>query len=116
MSVSLDDLRTALADYEDILTFEEVGDFIKVKMEYQHGERGKATWEAVNAQIKEFGGEWVSEGKWSHWKVPKGKRETPQKPTKASIFDKEIEEMKQIVTSLDRKLEIFKRLAREAEN
>jgi len=77
--MSVEDLQTALGDYEDILTFEEVGEFITVKMEYQHGPTGRAKWEAINEQIKQFGGEWISNGKLSHWKVPKVKG-TPQPP------------------------------------
>jgi len=77
MSWSVQDLRKALADYENLLTFEEVGDIIKVQVkEFLRGERGKAKWEAINEQIKQFGGTWVGGiGANSHWKV---KRETPQ--------------------------------------
>ena len=77
---SVDDLKTALADYEDILTFEEVGNYIKVQLkQFLHGDQGKAKWEAINNQVKEFGGKWVSLGKDSHWQVSK-KVESPKMP------------------------------------
>lgn len=77
MSLSLEDLKTALADYEDILTFEEVGEVVKVTMQYQHGPHGKVKWSAVNSIVKEFGGEWVSLGKDSHFKVPRQQTAQP---------------------------------------
>jgi len=75
--VNLDDLKAAFADDEDILTFEDEGNYFTVKMEYQPGSLGKAKWDAINNQIKEFGGEWVSAGRMSHWKVPKKQPEIP---------------------------------------
>lgn len=107
--MSVEDLRTALADYEDWLKFTEEGDYIVITPKSYNNSK----WQKVNPQIKELGGEWKSLGKMSHWKVPKGKQETPQNLRKTSILDKEIEEMKQIVARLDKKLEIFRRLARE---
>ena len=65
------DLRTALADYDNILGFEDVGEAVKVTMEYQRGAKGKETWAKVNGILKEYGGEWKSQGRESHWTVPK---------------------------------------------
>lgn len=79
MSLSLEDLKTALADYEDILSFEEVGEVVKVTMQYQHGPHGKVKWSAVNSIVKEFGGEWISLGKDSYFEVPRRQGE-PQIP------------------------------------
>ena len=76
--MNLEDLKAAFADDEDILTFEDEGNYFTVKMEYQPGSLGKAKWDAINNQIKEFGGEWVSAGRMSHWKVPKKQPENPE--------------------------------------
>lgn len=84
--MSVEDLKTALANYEDILSFEEVGDFIKVTMEYQPGPKGKATWEAVNEQVKQFGGEWKSVGRGSHWAVPRKTAKAPQKAPELTLL------------------------------
>jgi len=65
-------VKTVLANYEDILTFELVGDIIKVQLtEFLGGEKGKAKWEAINEQVKKLGGEWRGGlGKNSHWAIP----------------------------------------------
>ena len=67
---SIEDLQTALSDFKGV-TVEDEGDFFNVKMEYQRGPSGKQTWSRINQILKDFGGEWISEGKWSHWKVPR---------------------------------------------
>jgi len=79
---SLEDVKTILANYEDILTFEEVGEIIKVQLtEFLHGEKGKAKWEAINMQVKELGGEWRGGlGKNSHWAIPRGTTQKPAEP------------------------------------
>ena len=91
MSVDVKDLRTTLADYEDILTFVEVGEYITVKMQYQPGPRDRAKWEAINNQLKQFGGEWIRNGKFSHWKVKRGTPVTepfPELPAISQIEEK----------------------------
>lgn len=82
--MSVEDLRTALADYEDWLKFTEEGDYIVVTPKSYNNSK----WQKVNPQIKELGGEWKSLGKMSHWKVPKGKRENALKKRE---FDKDLD-------------------------
>jgi len=105
---SVEDVKTALANYEDILTIEEVGEVIKVQLkEFLHDEKGKAKWEAINMQVKEFGGQWKGGlGKNSHWAIPRG---TPQRPSREEVKFLE-KEPKQDLSLLGELEEIHDRL------
>ena len=70
MSLSVEDLQTALANFEGI-TIEDEGDYFNVKKTYERGPSGKQTWSQINQILKDYGGEWIPNGKWSHWKVPR---------------------------------------------
>ena len=71
---SVEDLETALADFQGV-TVEDEGEYFNVKKKYERGPSGKQTWSKINQILKGYGGEWVSNGKWSHWKVPKQQSE-----------------------------------------
>lgn len=100
--MTLEDLKTALADYEDILTFEEVGEVVKVTMQYQRGPHGKVKWSAVNSIVKEFGGEWISLGRDSHFKVPRqqASSETPIEHRWANALEVAVGEIERIIADL----------------
>ena len=70
--MNVEDLRKALADFEKFLSFEDVGEFLKVST---NGFIPTEQWNAVNSQIKELEGAWISNGKWSHWKIPKKQKD-----------------------------------------
>jgi hypothetical protein len=99
------DLRTALADYDNILGFEDVGEAVKVTMEYQRGEKGKETWGKVNAIVKEYGGEWKSQGRGSHWTVPKqqGFKQVPQ-PSKQVTIEQVLHDFEDVLSEFNRVL------------
>ena len=73
---SVEDLETALADFQGV-TVEDEGEYFNVKKKYERGPSGKQTWSKINQILKDFGGEWVSNGKWSHWKVPRQSNKPP---------------------------------------
>ena len=73
MSLSIEDLQTALANFEGV-TIEAEGEYFNVKKNYERGPSGKQTWTKINQILKDFGGEWIPNGKWSHWKVPQQQR------------------------------------------
>jgi len=67
--LNIEDLRTALGDYEELLTFEDSDKNIII------GQKGfivKGKWDAINEQIQKLGGKYQGS---SIWFVPK---ETPQ--------------------------------------
>jgi hypothetical protein len=99
------DLRTALADYDNILGFEDVGEAVKVTMEYQRGAKGKETWGKVNAIVKEFGGRWLSQGRGSHWLVPKqqGFKKPPQ-PSKGASIEQVLHDFEDVLSEFNRVL------------
>jgi len=70
--MSLESVRAKLGEDAKLVTIEKIGDVVKVAFrEFQFGEKGKETWNRVNSIVKELGGEWVSNGKLSHWKIPR---------------------------------------------
>lgn len=89
--MSVEDLKTALADYMDILTFEEVGEIIKI---IQKSYIPTHKWEAIYAIVKEWNGHYVGGIKERHWTVPR-KQETPQRPSKQEVEFVEREDVKQ---------------------
>uniref|UniRef100_A0A6M3Y3K6 Uncharacterized protein n=1 Tax=viral metagenome TaxID=1070528 RepID=A0A6M3Y3K6_9ZZZZ len=104
--VSIGEVQTKLAEYKDLLTFEIImvpgkGEHVKVQAkEYMYGEKGKETWIEINTVIKDLGGEWVSLGRESHWRIPV--EGTPQKPTVdvVSRIDGIIDELKRLRNEL----------------
>ena len=76
--MSVEDLRTALADYEDWLEIYEEGEYIIVKPKSYNN----AKWQKVSPQVREFGGIWVSIGKQSRWQI---KREASSQETSGVV-------------------------------
>jgi len=68
----LNEIENALRDYTKKHAVEiiVIADAVHVKMEYVYGEKGKELWREINGVIKGLGGEWVSDGKNSHWRIP----------------------------------------------
>ena len=96
-------LEKLKADLEGFKTvkLEDVGEFVKVTVEYQAGQEGKDRWTAINKLVKQYGGEWVSLGSKSHWKVPKEQRFTTVTPLKESPYYQAIQEIKKILENLE---------------
>ena len=70
--MKVEDLKKTLANYENLLSFEQTGDNIKVQATRF---LPKNQWDAINEQIRHLGGRYVSLGKDSHWII---KAETSQ--------------------------------------
>ena len=104
MSEDVERIKKQLGEYEDLLTFEVVGENITIQLKaFLHGEEGKAKWEAINAQIKTLGGKWVGGiGKNSHWRVPL-KRE-PRKVDNLRPLEVNIERLEENVRELKAKI------------
>jgi hypothetical protein len=69
---SLDELEYILQEYvpnfDELLTITESPESFKVnRAKYLETD----LWQQINDKIQEFGGKWVSDGKDSHWIVPK---------------------------------------------
>ena len=60
------DVETALSEYKDKLTFELIKDKVFITAKWM----GKDKWREVNTIIEAHGGEWIKDGKDSHWEVP----------------------------------------------
>ena len=101
---SVEDLETALADFQGV-TVEDEGEYFNVKKKYERGPSGKQTWSKINQILKDFGGEWISNGKWSHWKVPrqqKGKAARVYSLTeKGQRYFEAIKKIRMILASLE---------------
>jgi len=79
--LSVEDLKTALANYEDILTFELVGEVIKI---IPKDFIPKPKWEAINEQVKQLNGRYVGGIKERHWTVKRETRQVPQQTAKGN--------------------------------
>jgi len=75
--MSFESVKKALANYEDLLNFEEVGEVIKIIPKHY---LPKPKWEEINLQVKELGGRYVGGIKETHWVIEKkaGEKPTPQ--------------------------------------
>jgi len=101
--MSLEDLKTALADYEDILTFEDRGETVEILTK---GFIPKNKWASVNAIVKELGGKYFpanqsSDGK-GRWKVPQqqASSETPIEHRWANALEVAVGEIERIIADL----------------
>lgn len=64
--MSVESVKHALANYEDLLSFEKVGDAIKI---IPKAFIPKPKWTEINMQVKELGGRYVGGIKERHWLV-----------------------------------------------
>jgi len=59
-------------DLTKLLDFEDFADVVTVKTKhFLGGGEGKKTWNLINKLLKQCGGDWISLGKDSHWKILK---------------------------------------------
>lgn len=76
-------VEEALANYKDQLKIEkkEGSNFIFVTKTYDATPQGKKDWYAINKIVEtELNGEWVSQGRDSHWKIPVTSIQQPAEP------------------------------------
>ena len=101
---SIEDLQTALSEFKGV-TVEDEGEYFNVKKTYERGPSGKQTWSRINQILKGFGGEWIPNCKWSHWKVPrqqKGKAGRVYKLSeKGERYFEAIQKIRMILHSLE---------------
>ena len=102
MSLSVEDLRKDLESFEGV-TIEDEGEFFNVKMQYERGASGKEKWNAINHILKGYAGEWISNGKWSHWKVPRQQTAKPESREPSTVTKEQLLEW--MIGEVDKKIE-----------
>ena len=70
MTITVEALQGSLRDFKDV-TVEDEGEYLTVRMPYIPGEEGKDKWNRINDALRPYSGLWISNGKWSHWRIKK---------------------------------------------
>lgn len=75
MSLTVDVVKEKLGADSEVLNFTDYPDYVHIAK----GWLDNGQYERINAIVKDLGGSWFSEGKLSHWRIPKNPAYDPFK-------------------------------------
>jgi len=105
----IDKLKSDLEGIQGV-DFEDVGEIVKVTVEYMPGKEGKDRWTTINKVVKQYGGDWIPLGRDSHWKVPKVLEQTQSEQRLEDLIREGIIILKQQNEQITELLKRFKEM------